>query len=147
MTDILPILRTFRRHRTAVGILVAEMALTTAILCNALHMIQDRVAVLTRPSHIDEARVAQLVFHGRGSIRPAAHTSTAAGISRDGAVIVPVNPPAARNTPLPDADDTPRNANSPSGFIDALPMPVNAPLPGLGEFTTTTAAMPVPATR
>lgn len=64
MTDILPILRTFRRHRTAVGILVAEMALTTAILCNALHMIQDRVAVLTRPSHIDEARVAQLVFHG-----------------------------------------------------------------------------------
>ena len=74
MTDILPILRTFRRHRTAVGILVAEMGLTTAILCNALHMIQDRLEVLTRPSFIDEDRVAQLVFHGpsRNSESPTA---------------------------------------------------------------------------
>ena len=40
---ILPILSTLRRHRTAAALIVLEIALTCAIVCNAIFLISDRL--------------------------------------------------------------------------------------------------------
>ncbi len=52
--DIRPILTTLRRHKTAAALIVFEVALTCAIICNALFLIQNRIARLQRPSGMAE---------------------------------------------------------------------------------------------
>ncbi|MEH6418087.1 ABC transporter permease [Pseudomonas sp. CGJS7] len=52
--DIRPILTTLRRHKTAAALIVFEVALTCAIICNALFLIQNRIARLDRPSGMVE---------------------------------------------------------------------------------------------
>jgi putative ABC transport system permease protein len=52
--DIRPILTTLRRHKTAAALIVFEVALTCAIICNALFLIQNRIARLQRPSGMVE---------------------------------------------------------------------------------------------
>ena len=42
--DIRPILSTLRRHKTAAALIVLEIALTCAIVCNALFLIGQRLA-------------------------------------------------------------------------------------------------------
>ena len=49
--DILPILSSLRRHRTAAALIVLEIALSCAIICNALFLVSQRVEALHRPSH------------------------------------------------------------------------------------------------
>ncbi|NLW95592.1 MAG: ABC transporter permease, partial [Xanthomonadaceae bacterium] len=41
--DILPILSTLKRHKTAAALIVLEITLTCAIICNALFIISDRL--------------------------------------------------------------------------------------------------------
>ncbi|MDH0866206.1 FtsX-like permease family protein [Mitsuaria sp. GD03876] len=41
--DILPILSTLKRHKTAAGLIVLQIALTCAIVCNALFLIFQRI--------------------------------------------------------------------------------------------------------
>jgi putative ABC transport system permease protein len=43
--DIRPILSTLRRHKTAAALIVLEVALTCAIVCNALFLVTQRVGI------------------------------------------------------------------------------------------------------
>lgn len=55
--EIRPILSTLSRHKTAAALIVLEIALSCAILCNALFLIAQRVERLNHPSGIDEAHL------------------------------------------------------------------------------------------
>lgn len=50
--EIRPILSTLMRHKTAAALIVLQIALTCAIICNALFMIGERVAEMHEPSGI-----------------------------------------------------------------------------------------------
>ncbi len=64
--DILPILSTLRRHKTAASLIVLEIALTAAIVCNALHLIATRLEVLRTDSGLPEAELVVLSVRGTG---------------------------------------------------------------------------------
>jgi putative ABC transport system permease protein len=55
--EILPILSAMRRNKVGAILVAMQMALTLAILCNALFIIQQRLANSARPSGADEANV------------------------------------------------------------------------------------------
>ncbi len=61
--QIKPIVAALSRHRTATVLIVLQVALTLAIVCNALFIAQQRVAYLSRPTGIDEAHIA--VIHNQ----------------------------------------------------------------------------------
>ena len=50
--DIRPILSTLRRHKTAASLIVIEIALSCAIICNAIFLINERVEQMQRPSGV-----------------------------------------------------------------------------------------------
>lgn len=52
--DVLPIISTLRRHKTTTILIVLEIALTCAIVCNALFLISDRLERMSRPSGLVE---------------------------------------------------------------------------------------------
>jgi putative ABC transport system permease protein len=58
--DLSPILSTLRRHKTAAGLIVIEIAIATAIVCNALHLIHNRIELLTQDSGLPEAELIDL---------------------------------------------------------------------------------------
>ncbi len=62
--DLLPILSTLRRHKTAAILIVLEIALTSAIVCNALHLISQRVATLQFDSGLPENELVVLEVRG-----------------------------------------------------------------------------------
>jgi putative ABC transport system permease protein len=64
-----PILSSLRRHRTAAALIVLEIALTCAIVCNAIFLIRERLARMDRSSGIAEDEIVrvQLTGIGRGS--------------------------------------------------------------------------------
>ncbi|WP_457426102.1 ABC transporter permease [Roseateles sp. P5_E7] len=64
LTDLMPILSTLRRHRIAAGLIVLEVALTCAIVTNALHLIQTRVQALNTDSGMAESEIALLFLRG-----------------------------------------------------------------------------------
>jgi len=68
-----PILSTLRRHRTAAILIVAEIALTCAIVCNAVFLIRDRLARMDQPSGVveDELVLARLAGIGARADRAA----------------------------------------------------------------------------
>ena len=78
--DLLPILATLRRHRIAAGLIVLEVALTCAIVTNALHLIQTRVQALATDSGLAESEIA--VLNLRGS-KPQPPERTAAIVAED----------------------------------------------------------------
>jgi putative ABC transport system permease protein len=57
--DIRPILSTLRRHKTAAALIVLEVALTCAIVCNALFLVTQRVERISQTSGLAEN---ELVF-------------------------------------------------------------------------------------
>ncbi|WP_266172140.1 ABC transporter permease [Dyella subtropica] len=57
MLQIKPILSALRRHKAGALLIGLQIALTLAIVCNALFIIQQRVAHLSAPSGIDEANL------------------------------------------------------------------------------------------
>ena len=65
--NIRPILSTLRRHKTAAGLIVLEIALSCAIISNAIFLIGSRVEHMQRTSGIAEA---ELVFISASSLRP-----------------------------------------------------------------------------
>ena len=65
--EIRPILSTLRRHKTAAALLALEVALTCAIVCNALFLIGQRIEAVGKPSGIDEDRVLEVRVNGIGS--------------------------------------------------------------------------------
>jgi len=65
--ELLPILSTLRRHKTAACLIVVEVAITSAIVCNALHLISDRIKVLDFDSGLPEAELIAVDVRGTGA--------------------------------------------------------------------------------
>jgi putative ABC transport system permease protein len=78
--DLMPILSTLRRHKIAAGLIVLEVALSCAIVTNALHLIQTRVQALSTDSGLAEPEIA--VLNLRGS-KPQPPERTAGIVSED----------------------------------------------------------------
>jgi putative ABC transport system permease protein len=55
--DIKPILAALRSHKAGTVLIALQIALTLAIVCNALFIIQQRLAHLSEPTGIDEANI------------------------------------------------------------------------------------------
>jgi putative ABC transport system permease protein len=73
--EILPIVSTLRRHKTTATLVVLEIALTCAIVCNALFLIQDRLARMDRISGTAENELLEISVAGIGTTAdPAALT-------------------------------------------------------------------------
>jgi len=64
--DIRPILSTLRRHKTAASLIVLEIALTCAIVCNALFLIGQRIEKINQPSGIAETELIEVRLGGIG---------------------------------------------------------------------------------
>jgi putative ABC transport system permease protein len=58
--DIRPILSTLMRHKTAASLIVIEIALTCAIICNALFMISDRLTQIREVSGLVEDELVRV---------------------------------------------------------------------------------------
>jgi len=52
--DILPILSTLKRHKIASGLIILQIALTCAIVCNALFLISERIATINAPTYMPD---------------------------------------------------------------------------------------------
>jgi len=55
-----PIISAMRRNKVGAILIAVQMAITLAILCNALFIVQQRIALSERPSGVDEANVVVL---------------------------------------------------------------------------------------
>ena len=64
--DIRPILSTLMRHRTAASLIVIEIALTCAIICNALFMIGDRLTQVREISGLAEDELVRVQISSIG---------------------------------------------------------------------------------
>lgn len=64
--DIRPILSTLRRHKTAAALIVLEIALTCAIVCNALFLVSQRIEKISLPSGIAENELVLVRVNGIG---------------------------------------------------------------------------------
>ena len=65
--ELRPILSTLLRHKMAAGLIVLEIALTCAIICNAFFLVGQRLETMRLPSGItDEDRVLTLQLAGIG---------------------------------------------------------------------------------
>src|SRR4051812_2594566 len=62
----IPILSTLRRHRTAAVLIVLEIALTCAIVSNAIFLIGDRLSRMDRPSGVVEDELVRARITGIG---------------------------------------------------------------------------------
>jgi putative ABC transport system permease protein len=65
--ELRPILSTLRRHKTAASLIVLEIALSCAIICNALFLIGDRMENMQRTSGIDEQHLVRMQVGGIGT--------------------------------------------------------------------------------
>jgi putative ABC transport system permease protein len=65
--ELRPILSTLRRHKTAASLIVLEIALSCAIICNALFLISQRVEAIDRTSGFDETRIVRMQVGGIGT--------------------------------------------------------------------------------
>ncbi len=64
--EIRPILSTLRRHKITATLIVFEIALSCAILCNALFLIVQRATAVTQPSGISEEVLLRIRVSGIG---------------------------------------------------------------------------------
>lgn len=64
--DIMPILSTLRRHKTACVLIVLEIALSCAIICNAVFLISGRVERMQRPTGMADDELVVLRYTGIG---------------------------------------------------------------------------------
>lgn len=64
--NILPILSTLRRHRTAAALIVLQISLTCAIICNAVFLIVERLGRMDQVSGIAEDELIRIILTGIG---------------------------------------------------------------------------------
>jgi putative ABC transport system permease protein len=62
--EISPILASLRRHRIPALLIVLEIALACAVLCNAVFMISQRMASIDMPNAIDEQGISVISLNG-----------------------------------------------------------------------------------
>ena len=65
--EIRPILSTLMRHKTAATLIVLEIALTCAIICNALFMIGERITQVNEVSGLAENELVRVQITAIGS--------------------------------------------------------------------------------
>ncbi len=65
--DIRPILSTLRRHKTASALIVIEIALSCAIVCNALFLIDTRMDRMNRATGLAEDEIVRINVAGIGT--------------------------------------------------------------------------------
>jgi putative ABC transport system permease protein len=65
--DIRPILSTLRRHKTASALIVLEIALSCAIVCNALFLIDTRMERMNRATGLAEDEIVRINVAGIGT--------------------------------------------------------------------------------
>jgi putative ABC transport system permease protein len=65
--NIVPIFSTLRRHKVTVLLLVLEIALTCAIVCNAVFMIHQRLDHMNLPSGVAEHQLVQIQLGSIGN--------------------------------------------------------------------------------
>ena len=66
--DILPILATLKRHKTASFLIILQIALTCAIVCNALFLIMQRVDKINEPSGLADQEIVAIHLGAIGQI-------------------------------------------------------------------------------
>lgn len=66
--EIRPILSTLSRHKTAAALIVLEVALSCAIICNAVFLIGGRLERMDRPTGLAEDQVVRITVGGIGEI-------------------------------------------------------------------------------
>ena len=66
--EIRPILSSLLRSKTGAVLIAAQIALTLAIISNALYIVKDRLDRSARPSGIDEANTFYLFFAAGGQV-------------------------------------------------------------------------------
>ncbi|GGD46767.1 ABC transporter permease [Pseudoxanthomonas indica] len=64
--EIRPIFSALRRHKTAAALIVIEIALSCAIICNALFLINGRLDRMDRVSGLDEKGIVRVQLTGIG---------------------------------------------------------------------------------
>lgn len=64
--DFLPILSTLRRHKTAATLVVLEIALTCAIVCNAVFLVGNRLDRMHKASGVAESELVDFRIAGIG---------------------------------------------------------------------------------
>jgi putative ABC transport system permease protein len=64
--EIVPILAALRRNKVGAILVTLQIALTLAVVANAMAIIQDHIAVMRRPSGMDEANIFTLQNHWVG---------------------------------------------------------------------------------
>ena len=64
MMDLLPILSTLKRHKTAAGLIVLQIALTCAIVCNALFLISERLTAINAPTGMPDKELLVILMSG-----------------------------------------------------------------------------------
>ena len=69
--ELRPILSTLRRHKTAAALIVLEIALSTAIICNALFLISNRIERMNRVSGQAENELVAVRINGIASNKDA----------------------------------------------------------------------------
>jgi putative ABC transport system permease protein len=65
--ELRPILSTLMRHKTAAALIVVEIALTCAIICNALFMISERIEQVRETSGVAEKELVRVQLTGIGN--------------------------------------------------------------------------------
>ncbi|MDQ2701269.1 MAG: ABC transporter permease [Pseudomonadota bacterium] len=65
--ELRPILSTLRRHKTASALIVLEIALSCAIICNALFLITGRLDRMQRPTGMAENELVRVLITGIGT--------------------------------------------------------------------------------
>lgn len=78
--DIRPIFSTLRRHKTAAALIVIEIALACAIICNAIYLIDRRIDHMSRPSGTVETEILRIQMP---SIDETASVDRRAAVERD----------------------------------------------------------------
>ena len=64
--DIRPILSTLSRHKTAASLIVLEIALSCAIICNAVFLISQRLERMQRPTGMADSELVRINVAGIG---------------------------------------------------------------------------------
>ncbi|HLO94275.1 MAG TPA: FtsX-like permease family protein [Burkholderiaceae bacterium] len=73
--ELMPILATLKRHKTAAGLIVLQVALTCTIVCNALFLISQRLERIQEPSGMADEELVTLRMSGvTASENPQAQT-------------------------------------------------------------------------
>lgn len=63
---VMPIISSLRRHRTAAVLVILEIAVTCAIVCNAIFLVHERLARMDQPSGIVEDELVDVHLTGIG---------------------------------------------------------------------------------